>query len=306
MDTSLDEELRISVVIPAFNALPYLKETIASLEAQQGGVRFFEVIVVDDGSSDGTDDYLRAYQGPLRLISVILSSNRGRSAARNAGIAKASAKLLLLMDADMRVAPDFVAGHLSAHTDSNVVVVGQVRFDHSSRIGGYSKYWERRGAQRNSRLGTINPRYFLSGASSLPTDLARKIGGFDEIINYGEDIDFGLRLAQAAAKMVYNPNLTSIHLHQRELSDVLGVLYNFGVDTLPILIKKHPRLRDELRVSLSERTGIAGMVIRAAMSNIIHHPMLILGKWLDHWGIASPIFTYLIFRAYISGWRRSV
>lgn len=87
---------RVSVVIPAYNAVRFLPETVASALSQTW--RDFEIIVVDDGSTDGTDAW--AARHPDRRVRLIRQPNRGAATARNRGIAAATGDYIALLDAD--------------------------------------------------------------------------------------------------------------------------------------------------------------------------------------------------------------
>ena len=87
----------VSVVIPCFNARPWIEETLASVKAQTH--RNLEIIVVDDGSTDGSAEWLDE-AGRRNVIQVIHQENRGAAAARNAGLSRASGEFIQLLDAD--------------------------------------------------------------------------------------------------------------------------------------------------------------------------------------------------------------
>lgn len=91
----MKRELSVSVVIPAYNAERFLAEAIDSVLSQAHGS--LEVIVVDDGSTDGTAGVARNYDSRLRLLQ---QPNRGIGSARNAGVDAASGELLAFLDAD--------------------------------------------------------------------------------------------------------------------------------------------------------------------------------------------------------------
>lgn len=95
-----------SVILPAYNAAPYLPRCLDSLLAQTADS--FELIVIDDGSTDGTGDICDAWAARDARIRVIHTENRGVSAARNRGLAEATGEFILFCDADDTVAPDWI------------------------------------------------------------------------------------------------------------------------------------------------------------------------------------------------------
>ena len=116
--------LRVSVVIPTYNRLPLLRRVLAALETQSTPLADFEVIVVSDGATDGTDPFLDTLTTPLQLRPVF-QTNSGVAAARNAGVAAARAPLILFLDDDVVPAPDLVAVHLQLHENhDNIVILG--------------------------------------------------------------------------------------------------------------------------------------------------------------------------------------
>ena len=97
----------VSVVVPAFQASAHLGDAVASIRAQTHPVD--EVIVVNDGSTDGTGDMARDLAARWPAVRVLAQANAGPSAARNAGIAAASSDLITFLDADDRMVPERVA-----------------------------------------------------------------------------------------------------------------------------------------------------------------------------------------------------
>lgn len=100
---------RVSVIIPVFNAARTVEQAIASVRAQT--FTDFEIVAVDDGSTDGSIETLRRY-GPA--IKILRQSNRGPSAARNLGIANSTGEYFAFLDADDWWKPEFLARLIAA------------------------------------------------------------------------------------------------------------------------------------------------------------------------------------------------
>ncbi|WP_379128513.1 glycosyltransferase family 2 protein [Paenibacillus sp. sgz500958] len=100
--------IRYSIVIPTFNRNQQLLLTLASFEAQTYPKPLFEVIVADDGSTDGTKEMVEGFQATYSLIYVFHQEQRGRSAIRNLGLKHAKGRYVIFCDADFLVLPEFL------------------------------------------------------------------------------------------------------------------------------------------------------------------------------------------------------
>lgn len=110
---------RVSIVIPTYNRSQELQATLASLEAQRLAADEFEVIVADDGSSDGTGAVVRSFEPRMRLRYHHQDDRGARvAAARNAGARLASAPVLVFMDTGTLAGPEFLDAHLELHADT--------------------------------------------------------------------------------------------------------------------------------------------------------------------------------------------
>jgi hypothetical protein len=177
----------VSVVIPTYQRRELVKRAVASVFAQT--YRDFEVIVVDDGSTDGTGEAL----APLgERIHYRWQPNRGVAAARNAAIALARGSIVAFLDSDDRWLPDHLAvvtGALARHPAAVLASTCPER-----RIGG------RQGPER-ARLVEPLPRMFVAVVPGYPSCIAvargalDAAGGFDERFSVAEDVDLWLRLA---------------------------------------------------------------------------------------------------------------
>ncbi len=182
---------KVSVIIPTYNRLPMLKEAVDSVLSQD--FEDFELIVVDDGSTDGTGEEIKKYGGRVRLFQS--SENRGVSAARNKGILHARGKYVAFLDSDDL----WVKGKLKIQVsflDDNP----QYPLCYTDEI------WIRKGKRVNPRVRHAKysgwifekclPLCIISPSSAMmKKTLFSKVGLFDEVLPVCEDYDFWLRVS---------------------------------------------------------------------------------------------------------------
>jgi len=188
-------DARVSVVVPAHDAAAFVAGAIASVRAQ--GVAGVEVVVVDDGSTDGTAGIL-AGQAAEDLV-VVTQPNRGPAAARNRGLASASGALIAVLDADDEWPPGSLAArvdHLAEHPDVDVVL-GRTQF-----FGDVDAAGVRFDGPDHTLLGS-----FL-GAGLYRRPAFERVGGFDESLRFGEDYDWFLRAREAGLRIATTEQVT--------------------------------------------------------------------------------------------------
>ncbi len=294
----------ISAVIPTYNALHYLQRTVKSLEAQKPDPFMFEVIIVDDGSTDGTSDWLSNYKGKLRITTEKLDRNQGRSYARNRGAELANGKLLLFIDGDMEFGAGFVNDHASHHDGTAKVVIGRILYNKIKTNRGYARYLETRGAMKLNSDQQVPGRYFLSGNASMPSSFFQDMGGFDTGIRvYGEDIDFGMRIESNGGAIYFAPELAVEHLHLRSINDALALAYQYGSGSVPYLVDKHPQLYDQLRLSWLDKKGVRGVFRRLLLSKTVFSSVKTVVQLMSQVSLPSKLYDYLLYRSYSAGYR---
>jgi GT2 family glycosyltransferase len=206
-------ETSISVIIPAYNAEATLGRCLAALSDQTRSPD--EIIVVDDGSTDGTADVASRY-----AVRVIDQANAGPAAARNAGAQAARGDLLLFTDADCAPAPDWVERMAAAFADPTVVgAKGVYRTTQVEPVARFvqieyeDKYDRMRGQERVDFIDTYSAGY--------RRDLFLQAGGFDTTFPTAsvEDQEFSFRLAQAGHRLVFVPDARVTHIHDRTLAE---------------------------------------------------------------------------------------
>lgn len=191
----------VSVVIPFRNARAWLSRTLAALAAQEGVT--FELVAVDDGSTDGSADLINQVWPGLRPdvpLQLVDGGGQGVSAARNAGVAAATAPLIAFLDADDLAYPGRLAlqaAQLQGDPALAQSLCGWRRIDDHDRVLAEVCPWDE-GAGFDP-LPAFLHKAVLPSAWMLRRDWFDRVGGFDPTLAHAEDVDLLLRLALAGA-----------------------------------------------------------------------------------------------------------
>ena len=211
---------QISVVVPTYNRADALGLTLEHLGRQSLAPDRYEVLVVDDGSTDETARVVRGREGPFRLA-CLEQRNQGAAAARNLGTERAAADIVVYVDAD--VVPDrcLLERHLEEHAiRDRPFVVGRVRTWHGT---GQSWYEQAANPDVGMDLGeserTVPFYVALGGNLSIRKQLWRKGGGFDETFPAAgcEETEFAYRVGLLGHALFYQPRAVGYHNHPRTL-----------------------------------------------------------------------------------------
>lgn len=211
---------RVSVLVPTHDRLDVLPEVLDALDAQRDAPPF-EVLVVDDGSTDGTAERLasRRAQHPLR---VFRQENRGPAAARNLGVRAAAGERIALLGDDTVPAPDWLAQHERAHAErgggTELAVIGYTGWHPRMRRSRFLDYLNEQGLQFGYALITDPERvpFNFFYTSNLSLARARLLEEpFDEGFPYPawEDIEAAWRLTRKGLRIVYQPRARVAHDH---------------------------------------------------------------------------------------------
>lgn len=221
----------VSVIIPTYNRSCVLA-AVESVLAQRGA--HFELIVVDDGSTDGTWSQLECLNERKRGVTRMLhTEHRGVGAARNAGIAIAAAPLVAFLDSDDLWAPDKLARQINFMRLNPGCVLsqtGETWIRNGMRVNPGVRHVKRAGDIFVDSLRTclISP-----SASIVRTGYLREMGGFDEDLVAAEDYDLWLRiLAGHQAGLIEEPLVTRHAGHPDQLSAIVPAIDRFRILTL--------------------------------------------------------------------------
>ena len=244
----------VTFVIPVHNGERWLRQTLSAVLAQADG-RPLEVLVIDDGSSDGSLAVVRSFEG----VTILTGEGRGAAAAINLGIRNAKHPVVCQVDQDVVPHPGWM-GRLLAALDSDPTVAaaqGHYRSDPSSRV------WARVMAldleDRYSRLNGPWVDQVCSGNSAYRVQSLGKVGLFDESFGYGYDNDLSYRLGTSGFKLVYCREATSTHHWRESLPDYLRQQFGVGYGRLELVLKHRER------VSGDQVSGL-GMILHAGLT----------------------------------------
>ncbi len=212
-----------SVVIPTWNGKHHLECTLPALEeAVRGGDH--EIIVIDNASEDGTVEYLAREHPTIRVAEM--GSNLGFGRACNAGLGLARHDVVVLLNNDMRVEPDFLQPLLDGFQDPRVfAVTSQIYFEDTGRVreetGLTSGSWQRGRLQIrhvvDREVDELFPAFYAGGGSSaFDRPKVLELGGFDEILApfYVEDVDLSYLAWKRGWVVLYAPASVVHHQHR--------------------------------------------------------------------------------------------
>jgi glycosyltransferase involved in cell wall biosynthesis len=256
---------KISVIIPTFNSAKELTKCLESFKTQTISNENYEVMVVDDGSNDGTKDAAAKY--PVRYI---YQQNHGPAAARNNGANQAQGEIILFTDADCEPQPDWIKEMIKPLDDPQVVgVKGAYRTRQKGIVARLVQIEYEHKYERMKKFKYID--FIDTYSAGYRKDIFLKYNGFDERYPKAsvEDQEFSFRLFHDGHKMVFNPDAVVFHKHSASLMDYLRKKYKIAFWKV-FLLKRHPgkmksdthtpqSLKIQMVLALSAFLGIAGL-----------------------------------------------
>jgi glycosyltransferase involved in cell wall biosynthesis len=260
----------VSVVIPTRQRREALRRALTSLALQTVSSDSYEVIVSIDGSTDNTREMLEAFAAPYRLR-VADGRRHGRAAACNAGLELARGEVVIVLDDDMEVVPEFIERHRRHHPPgSRLCVLGavpvQLRED-SPRAARYVATKFSAHLANIARPGHVfMPRDFYSGNASLRANVLREVGSFDNSFAvYGnEDVELSLRLRAAGVSVCYDGEALARQEYAKDLRALARDTRAKGASVV-MLARRHPQDFAALRLSQPHDGSRPWLAARAAL-----------------------------------------
>jgi glycosyltransferase involved in cell wall biosynthesis len=237
----------LSVVIPTSNLLPILRQCLEALERQDlaAPIERFEVVLVDDGSTDDTVAWLEANAGSLPHLRLIRQDHGGPAEGRNRGVEQSKGDVVVFIDSDLVVLPDFLVCHARALEQrwrqrgnrlcfTYGAVVNTARFDNPT--------------SEPHKLGDVSFAYFATGNVAIDKQVLEQAGLFDTAFRlYGwEDLELGERLRRMGVELVRCPRAVGYHWHPALSLDQIPRLIQVERERAKmglVFYRKHPSRR---------------------------------------------------------------
>ena len=238
--------MKFSVIIPTFNRRELILQTLPTVLDQTLSADDYEVIIVVDGSTDGTAEALKQIASSVQ-IRILEQDNRGQAAAMNAGLSVAKGELVLFVDDDHFCERTLLAEHAAAHSDYDCLVFGTVLVDSRSPDTLATK-WMHANTQNWIAHLKRDGLCWPADAAVMPNSSMRRgnletIGGFDERLRRPLDKELGLRLWKAGLLFRYCSTAITYQVYDKS-TDYLALhespLHGANED---LICRNHPEFR---------------------------------------------------------------
>ncbi len=231
----------LSVLLPTYNRDDALLRTLQALEKQSLNGELFEIVVVDDGSSDATAAVLEKFAKETAnyFSYAILNENGGPAKARNTGLGMVRGDVVLIIGDDIEPDVALVEKHLSFHQkkmDEAYALLGHVSFPEELTSSAFMHWLETDGRKYFFNYAELSageeakPIFFYTCNVSVKVSLLDKSGWFDESFPYAshEDLELGYRLADKGMRLVYDPSAKGYHWHLLTIQGIARRVYLMG------------------------------------------------------------------------------
>jgi glycosyltransferase involved in cell wall biosynthesis len=224
--------LDVSLIVPTYNRRASLAQVLDRLAHQSYPADRFEVLVVSDGSTDGTDQLLRAASYPFALV-PIFQANQGVAVARNNGVAEARADNLLFIDDDVVPSPELIEEHMSLLAQDDCrVILGPMVTPPDARLSPWIRYEQRMLEKQYQDMiqgrWQATARQFYTGNTSVGRRHVLAAGGFDPAFRRAEDVELAYRLKELGLTFIFNPRAIGYHYAERSFASWKAIGRSYG------------------------------------------------------------------------------
>ena len=205
--------IKASIIVASYNRKNVLARCLSCLTTQTYSNEKYEIIVVDDGSTDGTANMLEELTFPCRFLPLILPHNIGLAAAHNVGIAHAVGEIVIFIDSDIFVPRQFIAEHMRFHEKFLDAIVDGPAINIYQQASLADPPFNRLTVRMSAAFDFFG-KSFITANTSVPRKYLTQVNGFDESFGRGygwEDSDLGRRLRNAGLTPRRNRRAYALH-----------------------------------------------------------------------------------------------
>lgn len=298
--------MKVSIIVSAFNAADILPKTLPSLFNQDYPEENYEIILVNDASTDTTLDLIKSEKWTDQCIVFHHEKNLGRSATRNTGLRAASGDLLIFIDCDIEVSSDFISRNVIRHREKDIV---GLLCNLQPAVFPNDKYHlylsrNRRGAKSVGGKAPLPYRYFILTATSIKRTAIEKTGEFSENLSgYGIDLHYAHRLwKNFPQNLFFDPDITVRQYKLKHLHEALTDFYDYGTKNMPVIVSEFPALAKDLGADY-----VSDGTIKVVLGSIIFNPIVrsaavIMNDLLPS-PFCNPFIRYRMADALLTGYK---
>ena len=222
-------EPSLSVVVPVLNGARTIADLLAALAGQKGLPSAPEIIVVDNGSTDGTQAIIASHDDAAFPVALLSESRQGPSAARNRGLSAARGEIVAFLDADTLPTRSWLAELVKPFAGAAVTLVGGRTLDYMPTTSVERYMSQAPTARLEYSFFRQHLNYIGAGNMAVRRQAALAIGGWDEDFYTAEDFDFCIRLArQGEGTMVHQPKAVLFNRHRRTARAMIRQAWGYG------------------------------------------------------------------------------
>ena len=302
-----------SVIIPTFNRKSNLSRIIEPLLADPSTG---EIIIVIDGSNDGTLEFLEEWASRENRIRSINQEKTGSRVAMQAGLESAQFDIVVLLDDDVEAGPDHISGHAQFHANTDgLVVLGYMPtvLPHPRSPGQAATFLYAKAYEEMCSFYERDARNILThlwgGNVSLLRSTALSIGMFDELpLLRHADMSFGLRCKEAGLVGVFDRTLTSKHLHSRTIKKFAQESWTDG-EALVLIARKYPNQVSEVEPVNSVPGALVPVLQLLTMPaaepfvSFALTKIIVISGRMKMWGVETSTARVLRLIKVSAGWR---
>ena len=268
--------MNVSIVIPTYNRKPILKKCLIALENQKlnTNIRNYEVVVVDDGSTDGTSLWINNNKANLPHVVLFKQEHGGPALGRNLGVIKSKYEIIIFIDSDLIVLDDFIICHVEKLLDywrknnKKCFTYGSV-INTSNFLDPQSEKY---------KMMDTSFAYFATGNVAISKELILSVGLFDTSFSlYGwEDLELGERLRRIGTKLIRCPDAVGFHWHPPfncEQIESLIAQEKARAKMALIFYKKHPNLRVRFMIQLTPLHNLLWQIL--CLGGLVNVPRIL-------------------------------
>jgi len=289
----------MSVIVPVHDAEGILHDTLGALAGSDLDRSVWELIVVDDVSTDGTVHLAGEYADDIVRLT---GSPHGPAFARNRGAEASRGEVLVFVDADVRVAPEALGKLERIFRGDPELAAAFGSYDDQPPAPGLVSRYRNLLHHYHHHQGAGAAETFWAGLGAVRADVYRELGGFDDVVYARpqiEDIELGRRIRRSGRRILLDPTIQGAHLKRWTLGQVLRTdLFHRGIPWMKLILGEgaggnilNVKPKEKLCVAL---VGIA--IVLVGVAGVLRRPSLLLAATASLAvvvGLNLPLYRYL-------------